>query len=158
MTTPSPTSPMSGTAFPTSQNYKNHRRYFPLFHYVALPILLANVVVAVMHAVQRPSAWNAWLVVVSLALVSGLVASRASTLYVQNRLIGLEMRLRLAATLPPELRARIAELRLRQLIGLRFASDAELPALVERCLRGELATADAVKREIREWRSDYVRA
>jgi hypothetical protein len=149
---------MSGTAFPTSQNYKNHRRYFPLFHYVALPILLANVVVAVMHAVHRPSAWNAWLVVVSLALVSGLVAGRASTLYVQNRLIGLEMRLRLAATLPPELRTRIGELRLRQLIGLRFASDAELPALVERCLRGELATADAVKREIREWRSDYVRA
>jgi hypothetical protein len=60
--------------------------------------------------------------------------------------------------LPPELRTRISELRLRQLIGLRFAGDTELPSLVERCLRGELATADAVKREIREWRSDYVRA
>ncbi|HEY2067038.1 MAG TPA: DUF6526 family protein [Gemmatimonadaceae bacterium] len=149
---------MSPTGSPPPQSYKNHRRYFPLFHYVALPILLANVVVAVMHAVQRPSAWNAWIVVVSLALVSGLVACRASTLYVQNRVIGLEMRLRLAATLPPELRTRIPDLRLRQLIGLRFAGDVELPSLVERCLRGELATADAVKREIREWRADYVRA
>lgn len=149
---------MSSTDSLPSQSYRNHRRYFPLFHYVALPILLANVVVAVMHAVRRPSAWNAWIVVVSLALVSGLVASRASTLYVQNRVIALEMRLRLAATLPPELRTRISELRLRQLIGLRFAGDTELPSLVERCLRGELATADAVKREIREWRSDYVRA
>jgi hypothetical protein len=149
---------MSPTDSPPPQSYKNHRRYFPLFHYVALPILLANVVVAVMHAVQRPSAWNAWIVVVSLALVSGLVSCRASTLYVQNRVIGLEMRLRLAATLPPELRVRIPDLRLRQLIGLRFAGDVELPSLVERCLRGELATADAVKREIREWRSDYVRA
>jgi hypothetical protein len=149
---------MSDIAPAPSQNYKNHRRYFPLFHYVAMPILLANVVVAVMHAVRRPSAWNAWIVVVSLALVAGLVASRASALYVQNRVIVLEMRLRLAATLPPELRARIPELRLRQLIGLRFADDDELPALVERCLRGELATADAVKREIRQWRPDYVRA
>jgi hypothetical protein len=149
---------MSSTDSLSSQSYRNHRRYFPLFHYVALPILLANVVAAVMHAVRRPSAWNAWIVVVSLALVSGLVASRASTLYVQNRVIALEMRLRLAATLPPELRTRISELRLRQLIGLRFAGDTELPSLVERCLRGELATADAVKREIREWRSDYVRA
>lgn len=149
---------MSGTNPSPSQNYKNHRRYFPLFHYVALPVLLANIVVAVLHAVRRPSAWNAWIVVVSLALAAGLVASRASALYVQNRLIALEMQLRLAATLPPELRPRIPELRLRQLIGLRFAGDAELPALVERCLRGELATADAVKREIREWRPDYVRA
>lgn len=141
-----------------SQNYKNHRRYFPLFHYVALPILLANIVVAVIHAARRPSAWNAWIVVVSLALAAGLVASRASALYVQNRVIALEMRLRLAATLPSELRVRIPELRMRQLIGLRFAGDAELPILVERCLCGELVTADAVKREIREWRPDYVRA
>jgi hypothetical protein len=141
-----------------AQSYATHRRLFPLFHYVALPILLANVAVAVGHAIRRPSMWNAWLVVLALGLVAGLVASRASTLHVQNRLIALEMRLRLAAVLPPELRMRIAELRLKHLIGLRFASDAELPGLVERCLRGELATADAVKREIRDWRPDFARA
>jgi hypothetical protein len=149
---------MSSAAAVPAQTYANHRRYFPLFHYVALPILVANVVVALAHAWRRPSFWNAWLVVVSAGLVAGIVASRASTLLVQNRLIGLEMRLRLAAVLPPELRARISELRLRQLVGLRFAGDEELPALVERCLQGELATADAVKREIRHWRPDYVRA
>jgi hypothetical protein len=143
---------------PSAQSYATHRRLFPLFHYVALPILLANVAVAVGHAIRRPTLWNAWLVVVSLGLVAGLVASRASTLYVQNRVIALEMRLRLAATLPPELRTRIPELRLKQLIGLRFAGDDELPGLVERCLRGELATADAIKREIRHWRPDFARA
>lgn len=148
----------AGVAASPTQSYATHRRHFPLFHYVALPILLANVAVAVGHAIRRPSMWNAWLVVLSLGLVAGLVASRASTLYVQNRLIALEMRLRLAATLPPELRARIPELRLRHLIGLRFAGDAELPGLVERCLRGELATADAIKREIRDWRPDFARA
>ncbi|NUO40133.1 MAG: hypothetical protein HOQ17_08750 [Gemmatimonadaceae bacterium] len=148
----------AGAAAPPVQTYATHRRRFPLFHHVALPILLANVAVAVGHAIRRPSMWNAWLVVVSLGLVAGLVASRASTLYVQNRVIALEMRLRLAATLPPELRARIPELRLRQLIALRFAGDGELAGLVERCLRGELATADAIKREIREWRPDFARA
>jgi hypothetical protein len=156
---------MTATVLPASartpspaQTYATHRRLFPIFHYVALPILIANVAVAVAHAIRRPSAWNAWVVVVALALVAGLVASRASTLMVQNRLIALEMRLRLAATLPPDLRARIPELRLRQLIGLRFAGDEELPALVERCLCGELPTAEAVKREIRDWRPDFLRA
>ena len=142
----------------TPQTYANHRRYFPLFHYVALPILLANVVVSVAHAIRQPSAFNAWLVVLALGLVSGLIALRASALLVQNRLIALEMRLRLATSLAPDLRSRIPELHLRHLVGLRFAGDAELPVLVERCLRGELPTTDAVKREVREWRPDYLRA
>ena len=148
----------TGASAPPAQSYATHRRLFPLFHYVALPILFANVAVAVGHAIRRPSMWNAWLVVVALGLVAGLVASRASTLHVQNRVIAFETRLRLAAVLPPELRVRIPELRLKHLVGLRFAGDAELPGLVERCLRGELATADAVKREIRDWRPDFARA
>ena len=142
----------------TPQTYANHRRYFPLFHYVALPILLANVVATVAHAIRQPSAFNAWLVVLALGLVSGLIALRASALLVQNRLIALEMRLRLATSLAPDLRSRIPELHLHHLIGLRFAGDAELPGLVERCLRGELPTTDTVKREVRQWRPDYLRA
>jgi hypothetical protein len=146
------------TATRPPQNYANHRRVFPLFHYVALPILLLNVAVTLAHAVRAPSLWSAWLVAVAVALAAGLIANRASALLVQNRLIGLEMRLRLAAVLPPELRTRIPELRLRQLIGLRFAGDDELAPLVERCLQGELPTADAVKREVRAWRPDFIRA
>ena len=142
----------------TAQSYANHRRSFPLFHYVAVPILVVNLGVAVAHLVRRPSLWNGWLVVLSVGLAAGLLASRTSTLLVQDRVIALEMRLRLAAMLPVELRPRIPELRLRQLIGLRYASDTELPALVERCLQGELETADAVKRAIRDWRPDFLRA
>ena len=139
------------------QSYSNHRRSFPLYHFVALPILGANVAVTIVQAARHPDPASAWSVVVALALVAGLVANRASALIVQGRVIGLEMRLRLAASLSPELRSRIPDLRLRQLIGLRFAGDDELPTLVERCLRGELSTADAVKREIRDWRPDFVR-
>lgn len=141
-----------------AQTYANHRRIFPLYHLFALPLLLANVVVETVRALRAPSVDGAWAVVVAIALVAGLVAARASTLIVQNRVVGLETRLRLAAVLPAELRARIPELRLRQLIGLRFAGDAELPRLVERCLAGELRTADQVKREVREWRADWQRA
>jgi hypothetical protein len=142
----------------TPQSYANHRRVFPLYHLFALPVLLAHVVVTVVGAVRAPSAWTVWMVVVALGLAAAAVANRASALIVQNRVIGLEMRLRLATVLPVELCQRIPELDIKQLVGLRYAGDAELPGLVERCLRGELPTADAVKRAVRQWRPDYVRA
>ena len=143
---------------PSPQNYENHRRYFPLYHFVTLPIVYLNVLVALLGLVAHPTLRDAWYLVFSVGVAAGFVASRASTLTVQDRVIGLEMRLRLAAVLPPELRVRIPELRIRHLVALRFASDAELPLLVQRCLDGELRTADQVKREIREWRGDFVRA
>ena len=142
----------------TTQSYANHRRVFPLYHLFALPVLLAHVGVTLVGAVRQPSAWTLWMVVVALGLVAATVANRASTIIVQNRVIGLEMRLRLATVLPVELCQRIPELHLKQLVGLRYAGDAELPGLVERCLRGELPTADAVKRAVQHWRPDYVRA
>ena len=142
----------------TPQNYANHRRYFSLYHSVALPIFIVNVFVTLVVAVRHPSLLAAWSVLVAIAFAVGLVASRTSTLIVQNRVIGLEMRLRLATILPVELCQRIPELHLKQLVGLRFAGDAELPGLVERCLRGELLTADSVKRAVQNWRPDFVRA
>jgi Family of unknown function (DUF6526) len=140
------------------QAYANHRRIFPLYHFFALPVLTINAVVAVAQLVEAPSVAAAWWVIVSMALAAGLVASRASTLIVQNRLLGLEMRLRLTAILPADVRPRIGDLTLGQIIGLRFASDAEMPDLVRRCLTGEFSTADEVKRQIKDWRPDYVRA
>ncbi len=142
----------------TPQAYANHRRIFPIYHLFALPILVANVAVAIADFLDAPSVHAAWWIIVSAALAAGLVASRASTLIVQNRLVGLEMRLRLTAILPGDLLPRIGDLTLRQIIGLRFACDPEVPDLVRRCLAGELQTADDVKRQIREWRPDYVRA
>lgn len=141
-----------------TQNYANHRRFFPLFHFVALPIVAANVVVAARALLRDHSLHAGWWLVLSIGLLVGFLAFRTMAVTVQDRLIGLEMRLRLAAVLPHERRGRIPDLSLRQLIGLRFASDAELPALIDRCLKGELTTTDQVKREIREWRPDFVRA
>ena len=73
-------------------------------------------------------------------------------------MIRLERRLRLASLLPVALAGRVSELTPNQLVGLRFASDAELPALVERCLKGELPTGRTVKKEVSDWQSYWLRA
>jgi hypothetical protein len=142
------------------QTLENHRRYYPLYHYFALPILCLNIVMTMVYAYRHPGTFkmNMWQIIMSLALVVAVLALRSSTIIVQNRLIRLEQRMRLAAILPERLRARVPELTVGQLVGLRFASDAEVPALVERCLAGELKGAQDVKREIKTWQPDFLRA
>jgi len=143
-----------------TQSFANHRRFYPLYHYFALPILYANIVMTLVYAYRHPGTikWDIWQIIVAMALAVAVLVLRASTIIVQNRLIRLEQRMRLAATLPDRLRARVPELTISQLIGLRFASDAELPALVERCLSGDLKGAEDVKRAITTWQPDYLRA
>ncbi len=142
----------------TEQTLSNHRRFHPPWHFVAAPILLLNVIAAVWHAVRHPMPWTDLEIVVSIALLLAVATARTQTLTVQNRVIRLEMRLRLRDALSPALAARISELSVSQLIGLRFASDAELPGLVERCLSGDLKDNEAVKKQIRSWTGDFLRA
>jgi hypothetical protein len=141
-----------------AQSYANHRRWFPLFHYFALPILTIHVVVTTTGLLRQPSLETAWSVVVALALLGGILANRVSALIVQSRVVRLETTLRLMRVLPAELRPRVSELRLGHLVALRFAPDEELTTLVERCLNGELRSVDEVKRAIRRWQPDHVRA
>lgn len=139
------------------QDYRSHRRLFPLFHFLASPITGFFFIHSVVHAVQRPSAAH-WLeALYAGAIFAGVLASRVMALTVQNRLIRLEMRLRLREVLPPALAARIGELRVRQLIALRFASDAELPSLVERTLAGEFAKPRDIKAAVTDWQADHLR-
>jgi hypothetical protein len=139
------------------QSYANHRRFFPLYHY-PLMILLANVGVRGSLAWQNPDFATIWDVIVAVALASGLLSARSMVLTVQNRIIRTEMRLRLAGILPPALKPRVNDLSVKQLISLRFASDAELPELVQRCLAGDLHRSDDIKRSIRQWQPDFLRA
>ena len=76
----------------------------------------------------------------------------------QDRVIRLEMRLRLTAVLPDDLRAHILSLTPSQLVGLRFASDAELPDLVRQVLSGKLADQKAIKKAVAHWQADHLRA
>jgi hypothetical protein len=145
-------------AAPASQDFKTHRRFDPAWHFVGIILLLLGVIAAAVHAYKHPGMYNFWLIAYAFGIL--LVAGRArrQTLTVQDRLIRLEMRLRLKDLLPAALAARIGELTPSQLVGLRFAGDAELPALVERCLSGQLTGGEAVKKEIKNWQPDWLRA
>lgn len=140
------------------QDFKTHRRWYPMYHFVATPILLLNVIAAVWHAVRIPTMWNLWTAVVSIGLVAVGWTARGMALILQNRIIRLEMQLRLREVLPAALAARIGELRTSHLIGLRFAGNGEMAGLVERCLSGELANGEAVKKQIKDWQPDWLRA
>lgn len=139
------------------QNYSNHARFVPLFHFVTFGILTVNVLWAGYKLVRgfSPNALMALLVAVALVLLAWYC--RIFPLTAQDRVIRLEERLRLARLLPADQQARIDELRPRQLVALRFASDAELPGLVARVLAGELTDPKAIKQAIQNWRADHLR-
>jgi hypothetical protein len=146
-------------AVPAPQNFATHRRYDPPWHFVGALIVAAGVIVAIVHAIRHPEGfWNWWFALYALGIALCIFRARSHVTTVQNRVIRLEMRQRLKEVLAPALAARIGELSVSQLVGLRFASDAELPALVDRCLKGELTKADAIKKEIKNWQADWLRA
>lgn len=138
------------------QTYSNHTRFDPPFHYFVVPVLLITLVATIVHLVRHPHLCSAWLVVLVLALIVIAVKTRVNALKVQDRVIRLEERMRLALLLPEPLRARIGELDEKQLVALRFASDAELPLLAGRALNEKL-TSKQIKQAIQNWRPDYFR-
>jgi hypothetical protein len=141
-----------------TQTYSNHVRWFPLVHFVIQPLLVINLLCHLVRLIMAPSWERGFWVLLSVVLILMVIAARLQALRVQDRLIRLEERLRYTALLTPELNARAAALRTGQMIALRFASDAELPFLIERTLNGEFEKTRDLKREIKDWRGDYLRA
>lgn len=139
------------------QSYANHARWFPPWHFFVVPILLANVIIRIVDLVRVPGLPTVWDAIVALALLTGLVCARWMPLRVQDRVIQLEETLRLERLLPGRSQD-IERLSRGQLIGIRFASDAEVPHLVDRILAGELISRNDVKRSVQHWRSDHNRA
>jgi len=138
------------------QSFANHAKYDPPFHFFVLPVLVINVLVVGYLLLRFPGPGGAWLLVLSLAFLVHAGRMRSYATHLQDRLIRLEERQRLAAVLQEPLRSRIGELTDSQIVGLRFASDAELPALVQRALDERLGRAD-IKKAITDWRPDYSR-
>ena len=138
------------------QSLSNHARFDPPFHFFVLPVFAITVIIAIVHLVQHPES--------ARGLAGGIHAGRRGgggegtdyALKVQDRVIRLEERLRLAILVDKPLRARIVELTESQFVGLRFASDAELPALAARALSEKLSKAE-IKKAITQWRPDYWR-
>jgi hypothetical protein len=141
-----------------TQSVRNHTRLLPAFHFFVLPVLLLNVIGALRHIWLVPSASTAWAAVVAAALLMLALLARVMVLTVQDRLIRLEMRLRLREVLPPDLHGRIRELTHRQLVAMRFAGDTELPELTREVLAGKLATSKEIKLRVKDWQADWLRA
>lgn len=139
------------------QSFANHTKWDPKWHFVVLPILLINVFYRVFEMLDTEiNLGSMWDIVVAIALLLVGYSTRIYALKVQDRLIRLEERLRLAELLPPTMQNRIGELSQSQLIGLRFASDAELPGLVEETLKTQMGTKQ-IKQAIKTWRADDFR-
>jgi uncharacterized protein DUF6526 len=138
------------------QTLSNHVRIDPPFHYFVLPVFAITWIVSIVFLVRHPGLFHFWIVIFNTALIVAAIRFRQYALKVQDRVIRLEERLRLAALLPDSLRPQIAKLSEGQLIGLRFAADEEVPALVERTLAANLPCAE-IKKVIQHWRPDYWR-
>jgi hypothetical protein len=139
------------------QTYKNHSRFLPPFHFFVIPVLLLNVINEVRRAWMYPSRGRAVEVVVAAALLTLAFLARSMATTLQDRIIRLEMQVRLRQALPADLQARIKDLTPAQMVALRFASDAELPALVREVVDGRLTTGKEIKMRVKEWQGDWLR-
>jgi len=147
----------------TPQTYANHTRLDPPFHFFLLPVFALGLILSLIHffyhlreSDMRDNIHSFLLIVLAVALITLVLKVRLYSLKVQDRIIRLEERLRLTQLLSEPLRARIRELTEGQLVGLRFASDAEVRKLVERALNEKLERKD-IKKAVQNWRPDYWR-
>ncbi len=139
-----------------AQNFANHKRNDPPFHFFMVPVAIISVIAAIVQLVRFPSLASVWLLVVAIAATVAVFKIRLYASRVQDRVIRLEERLRLVSVLPEPLRSRIGELSGSQLIALRFAPDVELASLVDQILQKKLERNE-IKKAVVSWRADYSR-
>jgi Family of unknown function (DUF6526) len=143
------------------QNFANHAKFVPGYHYVAAGILGINLLWSLFRLFRGlpevPVFDRALNVAVAVALLLLVWYLRAFPLKAQDRVIRLEETLRMERLLPADLQPRLGDLRPSQLIALRFASDAELPELTRAVLDGGITSGTEIKKRIRSWRADHFR-
>ncbi len=138
------------------QTYANHARWLVPWHFIAFPLLAGNVIVAAVALFKNPGLTTVWLLLVAVALVLTVFTARSMATVNQDRLIRLEERIRLNRLMPGR-EADVAKLSVDQLVGLRFADDAEAPGLVDRIMAGDLSGRADIKKEVKVWRGDTLR-
>lgn len=141
-----------------SQSFAKHTQWTPGYHFFASPLSILYLGWSLKRFVSNMNADTGYALVGALALFGIVVMSRMAALRVQDRLIRLEERLRLARVLPADLQSRIEELRPSHLVALRFAPDHELTDLVRKVLADPSIKSKEIKRQIVSWRPDYLRA
>ena len=140
-----------------SQTYANHAKVVPAYHYFTFALVAVYFFYRLYLLVTVPSLANGMGIVAATALIMLFFWARIFALRVQDRVIRLEMHMRVAS-LAPDLGPRFGEFSLNQLCALRFASDAELPELARKVLADKLEDRTAIKKMVREWQADHARA
>lgn len=134
-------------------NYKTHRILVPGFHFVLAGILVLNFLYRGYLLLTEFNLEHGMSLLLAVAFVLMFWYMRIFPLRAQDRVIRLETQLRLQRLLPEDLQARFGELRRSQVVGLRFASDEELPGLVRQALDQGLSGED-IKKKIEHWQVD----
>jgi len=140
------------------QTFENHARIIPAYHQLTFGLIVVNLVYRIYVTAVAFSMDAVMSLFVAVALVMLFFFARLFALRVQDRVIRLEMRMRLAQLLPADLRGRINEFTVNQLCSLRFASDAELAELARKVLDEKLDDRKSIKKMIRNWEADWLRA
>jgi hypothetical protein len=142
-----------------NQNYGNHTRYDPFNHFVLTPLVLLFMGWTVSKfdfSSQEATLDSFFLFIGAFILFLLPLLVRSYALKLQNRIILNEMRNRYFHLTGNTFDEKESELRLGQIIGLRFASDEELLALIDRAIAEKL-TSKEIKQQIKNWRGDYLR-
>ena len=139
------------------QSFANHRKFVLPYHGVAFLLVVVNAGYAAWMTITRFSVANVMYLLLAIAVFLLFGYARLFAIGVQDRVIRLEERLRLERLLPDPLKPRIGDFTVAQLVGLRFASDAELPALAQEVLDQNIEAKDEIKKKVREWRADHCR-
>ncbi|SVC24690.1 uncharacterized protein METZ01_LOCUS277544 [marine metagenome] len=138
------------------QNYKNHAKFIPVFHYIALPLLLVNFFGALFRVTQEISFYTLNDVGLAISLIVVAVFTRLFALKAQDRVIRLEEQIRMQTFLPDALKVHVGRLTMGQIVALRFASDEELADLTQEAL-DQNTSPNALKQAVKHWRPDYNR-
>ena len=141
-----------------TQTFENHHRFVPAYHMFVFGVFMINFVWRLVQLKDGITFGSIMNVLMGAAFVVLFFYARTFPLTVQDRVIRLEMRLRLERVLPPDLRSRIPEFTVPQLISLRFAGDEELALLARQVLDERLSDRKSIKRRIKNWQADLLRA
>jgi hypothetical protein len=141
-----------------TQNFENHAKFVPGYHIVTFGIFAINFFWRIYQLIHAPSGEAAVNLLLAIAFVLTLLYARIFALTVQDRVIRTEMRLRMQRLLPADLQSRADEFSLSQLVALRFAGDQELPELARKVLEGKIEDRKAIKKMVKNWQADLLRA
>ncbi len=136
------------------QDVKTHKRYFPLHHFILIPLTIGIFIWSIVQSIKTTD--NIPFFVIATILLITSVITRIYALKNQDRIIRLEMRLRYFQLTQQTLSAVEQKLTMKQLVALRFAGDDELVSLIDKTINENLSPG-AIKNNVKNWQADNYR-